>query len=87
MKIYSLFDRKMREFGGLQLAANDDVVRRALSEGVRGTGSTPEKYPDDFDLMCLGDMDPASGKIVLEEPVRLVDNLSQLLPPPQRNGG
>lgn len=68
MRIYSLFDRKVGEFGGLVLAPNDESVRRALKDGLP-PGSTEAKYPHDFDLCCLGEFDSASGVIIGTERV------------------
>lgn len=79
MVIYSLFDRKLKEYGPLVVSNNDAAVRRALIDGVPGSGSTIAKYPEDFDLMCLGLFDAETGKIVAEAP-RLVDNVGSLLP-------
>lgn len=60
MNVYALWDRKVREYGQLVVAANDEAVIRALRDGIP-KGSTVEKYPDDFDLMRLGNFDPESG--------------------------
>lgn len=81
MNIYSLFDRKLREYGPLVLANNDASVCRALCDGIPGTQSTIAKYPDDFDLMLLGAFDSDTGQIAPEVIPRLVDNVASILPP------
>lgn len=85
MKIYSLFDRKLREYGQLVTMTNDDGVVRAMREmGSQSKGqSTLEKYPEDFDLMCVGEFDPVTGILNIESAVpRLVANVGSIL----RNG-
>lgn len=62
MRIYSLFDRKVREYGGLVLSPTDEASCRALAEGLP-PGSTVAKFPGDFDLMYLGDFSPEAGLI------------------------
>lgn len=66
MKIYSLFDRKVGEYGGLVLAANDDTIKRALRDGLP-PNSTEAKYPNDFDLVCLGEFDAVTGALKAAE--------------------
>lgn len=79
MKIFSMLDKKMGEYGALVLANNDEVVIRGLSEhlvGERGN-STLVKHPEDFDLMCVGQFDVETGRIVAWDP-KFVCNVSSL---------
>lgn len=78
MRVYSLFDRKMKEYGSLVLGSNDASTVRALKEMLMGSQSTVSKYPGDYDLMCLGDFDVENGDIVGETP-RLVVNCQEVL--------
>lgn len=78
MIVYSLFDRKVKEFGSLVVASNDEAIMRAAREGIPGTGSTAAKYPEDFDLMRVGSFDPDTGVLGAEAP-RLVVNVADLL--------
>lgn len=79
MQIYSLFDRKALEYGGLQVLSNDAMACRALVETLSRDGSTVSKYPEDFDLYCLGSFSAESGEIDASMPSRLVVNLGTLL--------
>lgn len=81
MNIYSLMDLKLKEFGQLVLANNHEAVKRALRDGVPGSRSTIEKYPEDFNLYLLGAFDPETGRLVAEEVPVLVDNVAVILPP------
>lgn len=80
MIVYSLFDRKVKEYGNLVVASNDEAILRAAREGIAGSGSTAAKYPEDFDLMRVGSFDPESGLLGVETP-RLVANVGELLRP------
>lgn len=77
MRMYSLFDRKMREYGAIVLGSNDESIVRALREMLGSSASTMAKYPGDFDLMCLGVFDPETGVIGAEIP-RLVVNVEDI---------
>lgn len=82
MNVYSMFDRKLRQYGQLVLERNDYSVQRALADGVSGSAdSLMAKHPGDFDLYEVGMFNDESG--LLEAPdgqiPRLVCNLSELL--------
>lgn len=82
MSVYSLFDRKLREYGALVLERNDEAIVRSLIDGVRGSGSLMEKHPEDFDLMHIGSYNTASGQLGSQAELfapRLVANLGELL--------
>lgn len=65
-KIYSIYDKKALDHQGVTLAPNDAVAVRWLREGIRGSGTQMEKFPEDFSLHCLGELDTESGVIVPE---------------------
>lgn len=67
VKVFALFDRKAREFGAPLTAANVDTMKRELQRNV-GEGSLLHKYPEDFDLYCLGEMDTETGVILPDTP-------------------
>lgn len=79
MLLFSLFDRKLREYGQLVQANNAEAVKRALIDGVRGSNSLVEKYPADFDLMEVGHFDVDTGLLSGRDVPLLVDNLGDLL--------
>jgi len=78
MRVYSIFDRKLKEYGQLVTQRNDEAVRRSLVDGVRGSGSTLEKHPQDFDIMVLGEFDPETGVLITMTP-QLVANVGDVL--------
>lgn len=78
LKIYSLLDRKLVEYGQLLLARNDDAIKRAVLDGVRGSGSQVEKYSEDFDVFQVGEFDAETGAVVGSR-VRLVGNVRDIL--------
>lgn len=77
--VYSLFDRKMREYGSLVVNKNDEAIRRSLVDSVQGSGGIQEKHPEDFDLMCVGTFNPLTGVVGTVEVPTLVVNLKVLL--------
>jgi len=79
VRIYCLFDRKAREYGPLMLSKNDELIRRIVVDGVRGSKSVHELHPGDFDLMCVGDYGDETGFLSPVTPPILVANLSELL--------
>lgn len=79
-KLYSLFDRKLLEYGQLLQARNDEAIKRNVLDGIKGSNSTVERYPEDFDVFCLGEFDAESGQIQAER-ARLVVNVATVLKP------
>lgn len=77
MRVYSLLDKKAHTFGGIILAAGDGHISRIVQERFTGSGETVEKYPEDFDLYCLGEFCFDSGEI--EPDVKFVVNVSVIL--------
>lgn len=82
VRMYSLFDRKRREFGPVFSAKNDEDMRRGLYE-LRGSGTLPDKYPEDYDVFYLGDYDQATGQLFACEIPSMVVNLEPVLLRPE----
>lgn len=78
-RLYSLLDRKLREFGVVLTAQNDETMLRELHSNLKGRESTQGKYPEDFDLYRIGEVDVETGVVGGENPPRLVMNLKELL--------
>lgn len=79
MMVFSLLDRKLREFGMLHMERRVEGIERSLVAGVKGSDTMLEKYPEDFDLYCLGELDTETGVLVPADPPRLVANVRDLL--------
>jgi len=84
VRLYGIFDRKMREYGQLMQCPNDETACRLVVDGIRGApDSVIARHPGDFELRCVGQFDPQLG--VLEqgsgEP-RLVEEVHVLIVPP-----
>lgn len=80
MRLYSLFDRQMKEFGPIIAAQNDSVIVRNLRDNLPPQ-SMEARHPEDFDLMFLGVISLETGVIASSTP-SLVGGLSSLLVPP-----
>jgi len=63
MEMYSIYDRKLREYGQILLAPNIGTVSRTIVMGVRGSKSTMDQYPEDFELHKVGEFDTQSGQV------------------------
>lgn len=78
VKVYSLFDRKARQYGPPLVAANDATMVRELQRNI-----VPEslvgKYCEDFDLVHLAYMDDENGKVTVAESQELIANLAEVL--------
>lgn len=64
MRMYSLYDRKRKEFGQILLLRSDEEVFRFLDEGLKAREGTVANYPQDFDVKFLGDFDTDLGLVV-----------------------
>lgn len=78
MRMYSLLDRKLREFGAILVERNEDSMRRSLYNGVKGSNSMVEKYSEDFDLYALGEFNVETGVVTPETP-RIVGTVRSIL--------
>jgi hypothetical protein len=82
MRVYSVFDRKLREYGQLITARNDLYIMRSLEDFLASSKQEMmAKYPADFDLFELASFDPESGVVEATMPPRLVANLEELVQP------
>jgi len=80
MRMYSLYDRKLREFGAIALSRNDESIMRAVADGIPGTRSMVERHPEDFDIMFLGEFFPQTGFVAGSAgPPRLVSSVADVL--------
>lgn len=71
MKLYSLLDTKAKVYGAPFAAPNDGIAGRLVMEALRDPQSMVAKYPNDFQLYCLGEYDEHTGELV-QEKVQLV---------------
>lgn len=73
LKIFAAFDRKAQYYLPIFQARTEVDAIRSFSDAIMG--DTPlAKYPADYDLICLAEMDTESGKITPIWPVDLVIN-------------
>lgn len=79
LAIFSVLDRKLREFGPLVADRTEESMLRSLATAIRGA---PEqmmsKYPEDFDLYRIGSFDPETGVMTSDGPV-LVSRVAAVL--------
>jgi len=79
-KVYSIYDQKLQEFGQLAVSRNDEAMRRAVLDGVRGSNSMIEKYPSDYVLYRVGEFDQGTGFLCgFTTPPVLVCNIADLM--------
>lgn len=83
MNVYSLLDRKLRQYGALALERNDFGIQRGIADGVRQQPDAMlARHPEDFDLYQVGEFDDESGVVVPVTPPRLVVNVAELVSVP-----
>lgn len=73
--VFSLLDRKTREFGQLILAHNEESMERLIIDTCKGTGNMIDKYPEDFDLFKVGEFESETGFLESGTP-QLVGNVA-----------
>lgn len=84
MKIYAIWDAKANAIQPqLYPLDNDAVAKRAFASALANPGqqfALMAKYPDDFYLQCLGELDQQStGKVIPEEGDGRICCLAELL--------
>lgn len=77
LSIYTLYDRRLREYGQLSIDHNDESFKRSLNSGLVGSKGLVEKYPEDFDVYCLGFYESSSGEILFDR--RMVCGVADVL--------
>jgi len=78
LQVYSLLDRKLREFGPPFCERNEDTAKRFLNDSISAE-SVVGKYPEDFDLYRLGEFDPERGLLHGDDAPLLVANIRVVL--------
>lgn len=79
MEMYSVYDRKVREYGAILLAPNVGAMGRQVQVGVRGSNSLMEKYPEDFEIHKVGTFDTDTGEVVAPGRPEIVAPLTVVL--------
>lgn len=77
MKIYTLYDKKLGEYGALVISQNDEIVSRNLRDELDAQ-SLPHKHPEDFTLVCVGEYDKVTGHVRSDGIPRLVLELTSM---------
>jgi len=78
-EMYSVYDRKLREYGHIVLSPNRAAVARSLQMGVRGSGSVMEKYPGDFELHKVGTFNTSTGEVTANGRPEVLTTLDVIL--------
>lgn len=82
IKYFAIFDSKAQMFGGVFPSHTLGSAERSLKESVSNPDSTHAKYPDDFSLYLLFELDDETGIISKTyEPPQLVVQASALVSP------
>ena len=68
LKLYSIKDKVAGEFGPIYEAVNDAVAMREFSRIMAKT-----EFADDFELICMAEMDKVTGQMELCEPYNVVE--------------
>lgn len=76
--LYTVLDQKAESIGTVWVAVSDSEAERAVSASV-SDNSLIRRYPADFALMRLGDIDMGNGQIIACAVPVLVAKLDMLL--------
>lgn len=77
IRVYAMYDQAAKSFGAPMVFVNDEVARRGVLEVVRGDGQI-SKFPGDFDMYCIGELDTDTGELTPSRP-DLVFKVAELL--------
>lgn len=70
--IYALHDSRAAAYRNLHVEENPANAWRAFAEEVRNPNSMISRYPEDFELVAVGEFDDAVGLVVPYENPQLV---------------
>lgn len=77
--VYTILDEKAQNIGPLFICENDQVAERIVRSSYTDRNSIPCRYPSDFSLLCLGDIETVNGCITARAVPTLVSKLDSLL--------
>ena len=63
MNVYTVLDVKAGRCAPPFLANSDAEARRLIAVTVVGSGTLPDRFPADFNLLIVGSWDDATGNI------------------------
>lgn len=78
MNVYTVLDVKAGRCAPPFLANSDAEARRLVAVTVVGSGTLPDRFPADFNLLIVGTWDDATGNIVPCQP-STVANLATII--------
>lgn len=79
-EMYSVYDRKLREYSQIVLSPNYGAVARSLQMGVRQNRETiMAQYPSDFELHKLGTFNTTTGELTAKGRPEVVTTLDVIL--------
>lgn len=70
--VYSVFDSRAVAYGPLVTDVSPVNVSRSFVEACRDPQSMLARYPEDYELQCLGTFDEATGLFVTYEGVTVI---------------
>lgn len=73
MKLFALHDKKAQALSSFAAFKSDAVATRDFAAGVMQEGSMLGKYPDDFELVCIAELNEDTS--VQADPVWPVEPL------------
>lgn len=66
LRLYSIYDSKAEQFSPPQVYHNDMLALRAFEGIVNDDKMLIKKYPEDFTLYYVGNLDDSSGRYYVE---------------------
>lgn len=86
--VYGLYDKKLGEYGPqLNCEKNSLTALRNLGDVVKRIQESPLAiHAEDFDLMCLGELDEQTGVLTPYPTMRFVENVGNLVKGPAVKG-
>lgn len=81
-KMYSIRDIKGDYFNAVHISSTHGEAERNFRTLVNEPNSTVSKYPEDFDLYCVGEFNDTDGTITPKYPAERICNGSQFVQKP-----
>jgi len=80
-KVYVIRDRKAKLFARPFFERDHVMAIRSFEDACRDEKSSFAKWPDDYELLCLGDFDETTGKFHQLERPSLMAEPNQFVAP------
>lgn len=74
--LFTVYDRKSQQYAAPFAEINDGTAIRAMQDVMKNKDHPFAAYPEDYELISLGQFDEQTGEIVVNKPTQVINMLT-----------